>query len=766
MTNIDSLASRAALSFYGAMALGAGGWLMPWAAVALECTGAALLLARSTDRSDPGLARFCAAAFAAAACLLGHALSAPVAGSAAVGFAAAWLCRGSDAGDRWAAAPVLLIAILRLALTTTGGWHCEEAVASVQSRAASIVAGRDIDLGPTFAATRLALLEVLLLLCSTSCRPLVRILLALFGVVGAPLLVGLLAEPLGGFGSGGDDPRIRMLAAQLPWLATTVVYAFALAASRFARSCAGRGRIVLAALLLLTAIGVSMPALRATPREVRSVLLYEPGFQNWLAPDEHHLGRYSAGMLGTLPRFVEAAGADARLVGNLGDADLVGADALVLINQDAPLPAGAVERIEQFVKEGGYLVVIADHTFLHEDASGRPRIFANEPLRFTHMRFANDSADPLSPAFWASTRPWRLGQSLWPEPGNPSGISIGGAVHVAWPARPVVVGHHAYVDAGLPARDAERGFLGDLMWNPGERLGDIVLAAEEQVGAGRVMVVGDTTGITNLGRTFHWEWWSRCLRGVQHGRAPAYWCAALLTAAAVSVLAGLGGALAAATAIALAATPLARKRDADPLPGVDPVLVVEQATCPEGRAGGWEEDGYLSLLLTAYRAGHLPCVGDTREFAPLLDRAMAMVVAAPRADPGAAWVERVLAWVESGGHLFVGASHEDARNIAGLLVRIDAGVSACVLGPLRMRLDSSAVTLREPWALELRSTSWRPLLSAHGEVLAATRELGRGRVFLVGDSRFFRNESLESAERIDAENVRYLVGVLREGGGQ
>jgi hypothetical protein len=757
MTRIDATSARLRLSVYGAVALGAGGLLMPWAMVAVESAAAAFLVAGLGDTRSTTFTRTSWVALAAIGPLLARAIDAPVLGSVVAALAVLWVRRTLDRAPY--ANAVLLIAALRLAFTTAAGWHCETGLAAAQSSAASVLAGHRIDLGPTYAASRVVILEVLLLLCAAPCRPLRRPGSILAGAIGAPLAIGLAAGSLKAFGSGSPDHGTRLLATQLPWAATAVVCTSAFAASRFSTLTPVRSRVILAVTLLVTTSAVALAALGTGPRETRSVLLYEPGFQNWLAPSEKEFGRYSAGMLGTLPRFVEALGAEPRMTRDLAAEEITSADAIVLINQDAPLPSGTVDRLDAFVRAGGYLVVVADHTFLHERRGGKPQLFANEPLRFTHMRFANDSADPLAPGFSASVRACRLGGSLRPGAGNPSGTSIGGAVHTSWPARPVLVATYAYEDLGLAAHDAQRGFLGDLVWNRGERLGDVVLAAEEDMGKGRVLVVGDTTGVTNLGRPFHWHWWGASLRPAAGAPGRTYACAVLLLASAVFVIAGRPRAAMIGFALALGSM-AGRDHEARPLAGEAPVLVLDQAPCPEGRAGGWDGDGSLSLLLSAYRAGYVPCVGDAREGA-LLDRVEALVVAAPRADPGREWAERILAWVETGGRLFVGASHADSRNIAGLLAPLGAEVSPRILGPRRMILAGATVTLREPWALDVARGSWRPLLCADGEVLAAARDVGRGEVVLVGDSRFFRNEALESAERVDEENVRYLVGLLR-----
>ena len=56
------------------------------------------------------------------------------------------------------------------------------------------------------------------------------------------------------------------------------------------------------------------------------------------------------------------------------------------------------------MRGGGTLIVVGDHTFLHEAPDGEgPELFLNQPLEPAAIRFANDSADPIAPGWISST---------------------------------------------------------------------------------------------------------------------------------------------------------------------------------------------------------------------------------------------------------------------------------------------------------------------------------------------------------------------------
>ena len=343
------------------------------------------------------------------------------------------------------------------------------------------------------------------------------------------------------------------------------------------------------------------------------IALYEQGYLSWGRPDLEELGEYSAGMLGTLPDFLAAVGLRPRLVPELGADALAETDALLLVNQDHALDAESAGRVEDFVRGGGTLIVVGDHTFLHEAPDGEgPELFLNQPLEPAAIRFANDSADPIAPGWISSTVLPAPGISLNAEPRNPSGILVGGGLQLRWPAVPLVVGRHGYLDAGVEERRQDgRGWLGDLAWNPGERLGDVVVAAAQELGRGTVIAVGDTTGLTNLGRVSRWAFWARLFRG-ELG-PPRAWrglqLAALLIALLLAALQlarrrGPGWVLPAVLAAGLAAaTAPPRAPAASAFSGTaeaPPLAIVDTAPLPPGRLHSWERDGLLTLPVSLH----------------------------------------------------------------------------------------------------------------------------------------------------------------------
>ena len=84
---------------------------------------------------------------------------------------------------------------------------------------------------------------------------------------------------------------------------------------------------------------------------------------------------------------------------------------------------------------------------------------------------------------------------------------IGASVVADWPARPLLVGRWGWTDDGDKASD--RAMMGNDRYDSGEKLGDVVLAAEQPLGKGRVMAFGDTSGLTNAINVSSYQFTSR-----------------------------------------------------------------------------------------------------------------------------------------------------------------------------------------------------------------------------------------------------------------
>ncbi len=79
---------------------------------------------------------------------------------------------------------------------------------------------------------------------------------------------------------------------------------------------------------------------------------------------------------------------------------------------------------------------------------------------------------------------------------NEFGIVIGASVEAHWPAQPLLIGRWGWADEGDPT-NSDAAMLGNDRYDPGERLGDVILAAEQRLGAGKVICFGDTSSFSN-----------------------------------------------------------------------------------------------------------------------------------------------------------------------------------------------------------------------------------------------------------------------------
>ncbi len=167
-------------------------------------------------------------------------------------------------------------------------------------------------------------------------------------------------------------------------------------------------------------------------------------------------------------------------------ADLVDTQILVLINSPKVWKDAERRVVLDFVAKGGSLLVLGDHT----DVFGLMRGF-NTLLGPLGIKFRFDSA-------YKARESWRGCQAAAPDAvawgwddENP-GVAVGASLELSGHARPLLVGRYAFSDAGI-RENVMGSFLGNYHFDPGERLGDVVLVATTTYGRGRIVVWGDTS---------------------------------------------------------------------------------------------------------------------------------------------------------------------------------------------------------------------------------------------------------------------------------
>ena len=374
-------------------------------------------------------------------------------------------------------------------------------------------------------------------------------------------------------------------------------------------------------------------------------------------------------MYGLLPKYVQSLGGTFVKSAALSAEDLAEADVLILLYANEQWVDGQLERIWDFVDRGGTLMVFGEHTVHEPDkawqepvSGARPSRFAgapdprrpefpssrfNEVLGPTAMRVRFDSAT-FEVGGWLQTyqamaHPATAGI---PDDRNQFGVVIGASVAAGWPARPMLVGRWGWNDPGDQGGNA---MMGNHRYDSGEKLGDLLLAAEQPLGKGLVIAFGDTSGITN-GITVGCHEFSSRLLGYAAGRAAGrsdpwpLWkqlLAILLAAGLVGALfVGLDARQVAVVGLILGASLAAcadiTRRRGQPVPDLRPaagggpssLAYIDSTHIEAFSQESWRYDGTMGLTLNLMRNGYLAL--DLPEFtAERLDGAGLLVSIAP-----------------------------------------------------------------------------------------------------------------------------------------
>lgn len=505
----------------------------------------------------------------------------------------------------------------------------------------------------------------------------------------------------------------------------------------------------------------------AAPRAARgrTVVLYENGFLNWLRPGFEHFGRESGGMFGMLPAFIESLGLHARRTAVIDSAALHGASVLFLANLENPLSEGERGALWNFVRSGGHLLVLGDHTWLRGHG-GNPLNTVLEPCA---IRYRIDSANFFTGGWGGGFRfpldPLTAGLS--PDDNAPA-IVVGASLEIGPGARPLLFGRWGYSDAAALA-DSVGGHLGDLAYTPGEHVGDLALIATQGIGEGRVTVLGDTSPFFNgimcssypfVSRLLLWAaapsqdppfrlFLLDSLLALVVGLLLARHCArphlALLAAAAAGATLGWAG---------------YERQTRWPDPFVSGNLAfVDVSHLPLVHVGDWDEEAIMGLPIGLMRFGYstyfLHRLDD-----PALDRARLLFLVAPRRKLATREADRILEWVDRGGTLVFAVGAEEAGQSRPLLERLGVRIRPVPLGNIVLEGPRGPVHSAEAWAIEwdARAEEDAQVLMRYGEYpIAVGLRVGKGRVALIGDSQFFANFNLEHGEHAHPPNVAFLA---------
>jgi len=507
--------------------------------------------------------------------------------------------------------------------------------------------------------------------------------------------------------------------------------------------------------------------------ESKKVVAYEKGFLNWLKPKHGDYGRLSIGMYGMLPQYVESLGGEFLVSSALAEEDLRDADVLILLYPNKPWEGGQLERIRSFVRGGGSLLLMGEHT-VSEDEGGGSRF--NDILEPTAMRVAFDSATFVVggwlQSYEARAHPATDGLR---DDRNPYGVVIGASLAVRWPAQPLLIGRWGWNDPGDLAR--KPSMMGNHVYDAGERLGDLVLAAEQRYGAGRIIAFGDTSTLTNGINTGSHVFTSRLLAYLASDVSgpPSTWqgAAAVVLAAVLAVLVlgrpTIGRVVGVSLLLAVSATACIwfNERGCRVLPdgrGRTPnhLAYVDAAHLEGSSDESWRPDGTGGLMMTLMRNGYLALyLSELTE--ERLERAGLLITIGPSRGYSADERRAIRKFVENGGILVGTVGDEDPRKSALPALMAEYGLylgehppdgrgripEPPPLGHFKSPYYNAGsymtyVRFHAAWPVVSAEPDARVMAYGPGDRnVMIMRRIGKGKVVLVGDTCFAENKNLE-----------------------
>ena len=486
-------------------------------------------------------------------------------------------------------------------------------------------------------------------------------------------------------------------------------------------------------------------------------------------PRENRYGRAAGGMYGFFPEYARLFGCPAEVVEEIPD-PLEPGSIFVMTNMKGPLTPEEHERIWSFVRAGGRLWVLGDHTFIK---NGRNHV--NDLLAPCDIALNHDSAQ-FYPQGWFHSYRMRQGTAFGHlrDPGeNRLALLVGASLDLRPPARPLIIGRFGYSDWGPDEPDENGGYLGDFEYQASERLGDLVLVAGQAFGDGKVLVFGDTSSFFNGALTRSYEllraalsWFGEPAGYARfHGRA-AGWLAAALAAGclALSIPARLPRA-GPGLLLFLAGLSFLAHRPEGLLPldqdvGRGRAAVIDFSHQPYASKHGNMDNGLYGLSVNLQRNDLMPLASD-RWDREVLDAAGLLVLNAPRRPLSPARRRDVMHFMERGGTVLLACGYPHYPHCRPLLDPLGIKIRNLPLGRFFDRpAFNRPIHFFSAWPIEVLPPNAAVLCHYQDWPLIADVRIGQGRLILVADSQFFHNLNLEDIERYSLPNIQFIRSLL------
>ncbi len=563
-----------------------------------------------------------------------------------------------------------------------------------------------------------------------------------------------------------DMPGVYFLFIVLIYWATTRSATLETTPRKPSRQPVHYSRAVYASLALIVLVVIVAGAASYGSRPVR-VMMLESNILDEGVPSHGRYGDRSGGMFGFLPKYLHGVGNVMTRRAVTREA-LDSTDVIFIANLLEKIPEAERNLIWEFVENGGGLLVVGDHT--GTDAIREP---TNDLLSPCGLELNFDTAVPLR-------RSWESAKSFLFHPLGRSGggmdaeLWLGASVTPGPKGEPFVVGRGAFSDPGDMSNKA-RSYLGNLAYDPGEPLGDVVLAAAAHWGKGKAVLHGDTSPYQNgtiirshsmINRTLHWLTDDSWVSFVDRWRSELLLVLLGIVGTVLLVL-SLSQPVWMLTALLLPALSVGVF---GMIPGAGgsnwtDTSAYRQALIDEGHGQlfdlmAWEPKSIGGLQYNLMRNGFSPRFVDSPTDLKHEDADLYIIFAPSRPyEPDE--IDELVAFAEKGGWILSAAGWNTYPMVHRLYDRFGVRLENIPLGASDGTAFNAVVKMADAYPVVADGDNVQTLIEAFGQPVAKVVKRGKGGLIAIGDSQFLYCKNIEGQnEQVVMENVMFFRSLM------
>lgn len=481
---------------------------------------------------------------------------------------------------------------------------------------------------------------------------------------------------------------------------------------------------------------------------------------------------------GGLKQYLQTRGHDVKsfkegdLLKELADTDI-----LIMENINKSVGQENLKNIWEYVGSGGGLLISGDHTnmFVTKEEFNNGINYLDEVLNPTGIRIRNDTAENFRDYMKYNIVSYP--HSITEGTSDLTITSVGASLILSKNAKPLIIGKYSFSDkANLSAP----GYLGNMTYEDGEELGDIIFAASDTYGAGNVLVFGDTSYFFETSIPLKYKLIDNSIAWLT-SKESHFLCLLPLISFIIILfliiflslmgrfdfpkLAILFISFLTLTAMmALIVSGLINDQLITDHPfEKSRIAWIDRSHFNQFNLNGYSSNSIDGLIINLYRNQYIPLIKEDEDFSDL-SKGNIFIIISPTSNYGKEQILHIEKFVEDGGLLIISAGYNNKIYLDPILKLFGIDIGETPLGSVPWIVETHNDQQLGTVTLENLKKFWNKpkFMEAHpvfaeGDFtpitwmkyqgvpynLIISKPYGKGKIILIGDSRYLLNENLE-----------------------